>query len=363
MTHPRALAWGLSLGVLLLVAPVRGDEPATKVVQDVNEKLVKIYGAGGIQRLASYGTGLVVSPDGYILTVNSHILESQDLRVHMADGTRYHAKVVAREMNLDVALIRIGTDKLKVEGLPYFDVAEAARRAPAEPGTSILAFSNQFQIATRDEPMSVQRGVIAAYTKLHGRTGIAEAPYTGNLYVVDAPTNNPGAGGGVITTRKGDLLGIIGKDLRNETTNTWVNYALPINASAEVTGDKGEKVRVSIVDMVDKKEAYRSPTREAKTGGKELPYTGLVLVPNVVDRTPPYVDRVEPDSPAAVAKLKPDDLIVYVEGQPVSSIQNYNELLRTFEPGREIRLDVRRGDLIESVKIKLNPPRTGEIKK
>jgi S1-C subfamily serine protease len=358
MTHPRALAWGLSLGALLLVAPARGDESAMKVAAEVNEKLVKIYGAGGIQRLASYGTGVIVSPDGYILTVNSHILESQDLRVHLADGTRYHAKVVAREMNLDVALIRIGTDKLKVEGLAYYDVAEAARRAPAEPGTNVLAFSNQFQIATRDEPMSVQRGVIAAYTRLHGRTGISEAPYTGNLYVVDAPTNNPGAGGGVITTRKGELLGIIGKDLRNETTNTWVNYALPISAAAEVTGDKGEKVRVSIVDMVDKKEAYRSPTNQAgKASDKPLPYTGLVLVPNVVDRTPPYIDRVEPDSPAALAKLKPDDLIVYVDGQPVSSIQNYNELLKTFEPGREIRLDVRRGDTIESMKIKLSPPR------
>jgi S1-C subfamily serine protease len=357
MTHPRALVWGLSLGALLLVAPVRGDEPATKVALDVNEKLVKIYGAGGIQRLASYGTGVIVSPDGYILTINSHILESVDLRVHLADGTRYHAKVVAREINLDVALIRIGTDKLKVEGLPYFDVAEASRRAPAEPGTSILAFSNQFQIATRDEPMSVQRGVIAAYTRLHGRMGIAEAPYTGNLYVVDAPTNNPGAGGGIITTRKGELLGLIGRDLRNETTNTWVNYAMPISAVAEVTGDKGEKVRVSILDMIDKKEAYRSPTKEARGSGKDLPYTGLVLVPNVVDRTPPYIDRIEPDSPAALAKLKPDDLIVYVDGQPVSSIQNYNELLRTYEAGREVRLDIRRGDRIESVMIKLNPPR------
>ena len=56
-----------------------------------------------------------------------------------------------------------------------------------------------------------QRGRVEAYSRLYGRIGIFEAPYTGNVYVIDAITNNPGAAGGPITTRKCELLGMIGK--------------------------------------------------------------------------------------------------------------------------------------------------------
>src|SRR5205807_8857615 len=126
--------------------------------------------------------------------------------------------VVAFEPELDVALVKIGTnqDKVVIDDDGYFDAVEAARRPVAEPGTGVLAFSNQFQIATRDEPLSVQRGVIAAYSRLYGRIGIFEATYRGDVYVLDAITNNPGAAGGALTTRKGELLGLIGKELRNE---------------------------------------------------------------------------------------------------------------------------------------------------
>ena len=174
----------------------RADQSFAKIAEQVNTKLVKVYGAGGIHGLASYGSGFFVSPDGYILTANSHILETVDIRVHTYDGTRYHAKLVATEPELDVALLKIGTDKDTVENMPYFDVFEAAKRPVAEPGTGVLAFSNQFNIVTRDEPMSIQHGRIAAYSRLYGRIGIFEAPYTGNVYVIDAITNNPGAAGG-----------------------------------------------------------------------------------------------------------------------------------------------------------------------
>ena len=94
--------------------------------------------------------------------------------------------------------------------------------------------SNQFEIATRDEPLSVQRGVVAAYSKLHLLRGIYDAPYQGDVYVLDAITNNPGAAGGALTTQSGELLGIIGKELKNGLSNTWVNYAVPVSAAVEV---------------------------------------------------------------------------------------------------------------------------------
>ena len=83
------------------------QQPFTTVAGDVNKKMVKLFGAGGFKGLPSYGTGILVSPKGYILTVNNHILTTVDLRVHLYDGRFYHAKVVAREPGLDVALVKI----------------------------------------------------------------------------------------------------------------------------------------------------------------------------------------------------------------------------------------------------------------
>jgi serine protease Do len=331
------------------------DDSFAAVAEQVNSKLVKLFGAGGVRGLASYGTGVVVSPDGYVLTVQSHILDTQDVRVHTADGLRYHAKVVAVEPELDVALLKIGTEKEKVEDLPYFDVAEAAGRPLADSGTGVLAFSNLYQIATRDDPLSVQRGVISSYSKLYGKMGIFDAAYTGNVYVIDAITNNPGAAGGVVTNRKGELLGLIGKELRNELTQTWINYALPINAKVDVPLGDGKNVTVSILDLVQKKEQYQPP-KSNREKGKGGGFTGIVLVANPVEHTPPYVEEVMPNSPAAKAGLKADDLIVYVDGLPVGSIQTFKEVLDRYRPGMELKLEIRRGDRLSTVPLTLTEP-------
>jgi serine protease Do len=335
-----------------LAAPARSDESFAKVAEEVNKKLVKLFGSGGFKGLASYGTGVVISKTGRILTINSHILDTRDLRIHMADGTRYHGKVIAREPELDIALVQI--DKPGLELDDYFDVEAAAKKPIQEPGTGILAFSNQFQIATRDEPMSVQQGVIASHSRLYGRIGVFEATYRGNVYVIDAITNNPGAGGGAITTRKAELLGLIGRELRNELTNTWINYAIPLNASIEVTNKDGKKVTATIMDVVRLGEKYKQlPTIKTE---KNLVYHGIVLVPNVVERTPAYVEDVIPGSPADAAKLKPDDQVVYVDGLPVPDINTFNQILASYAPNSEVKLEIQRGDKLLTVPIKLAKP-------
>jgi serine protease Do len=352
------LSWPCLLAVLGLIAlavtPARTDESVSKIADEVNQKLVKLFGAGGFKGLVSYGTGIVVSPDGKILTVNSHILDTRDLRIHMSDGTRYHGRVIAREPELDVAVVQIDTGPRKLELEHWFDVVKAAKRPVAEPGTNVLAFSNAFQIATRDEALSVQRGVISAYSKLLGRIGIFEASYRGNVYVVDAVTNNPGAGGGIITTRKGEPIAMIGKELRNELTNTWINYGVPFNATVEVPDKDGKKITVSVIDLVIKGKDYKPlPPREKVTN---VAFSGIVLVPNVVERTPPYIEEVMPGSPADKAKLRPDDLIVYVDGVPVPDIKSYNNLMATYAPGAEIKLEIQRGEKLSTVSITLAKP-------
>jgi S1-C subfamily serine protease len=360
MSLPR-LSGRLLLAALLFTVPglpARADESFAKVADQVNQKLVKVYGSGGFRGVPHYGTGIVVSADGYVLTASTVMLDTQQLRVHLADGRRFIAQVVATEPQLDIALIKID----KVENLPFFDVGEAAKRPIAGVGTGVLAFSNAFEIGTRDEAMSVQHGTISAYSKLRGRRGIYEAPFSGDVYVVDAIMNNPGAAGGAVTTRKGELLGIIGKELRNTLTDSWINYAVPVQASVEGKRDD-QKVTVSIVDFLENAKAgkYTRVLEKDKFSGPGG-YHGIVLVPNVVDRTPPYVDAVQPNSPAAKAGFKADDLIVYIEGEQIGSIKTFRDIVDKAPPGTEFRVEVRRGDKLTTLTLKLEetkgPPTT-----
>ena len=79
--------------------------------------------------------------------------------------------------------------------------------------------------------------------------------------------------------------------------------------------------------------------------------TGIILVPDVVERTPAYVDAVRPVSPASRAGLQPDDLILAVEGMAVPSIGAWREILSGRRPDEPMRLEIRRGDKIEQVVI------------
>jgi serine protease Do len=341
-------------GCLVVAAPSPAQTPFHEISRQVNQKLVKVYGSGGFRGLVDYGTGIVISPDGYVLTAANHILDTQELRCHLYDGRRCLAKVIVIEPELDAALIKIE----KVEDLPYFDFTAAAKAPRANSGDWVLAFSNQFKIATRVEPMSIQRGVIAAYAKLPLQRGIFEAPYQGDVYVLDAITNNPGAAGGALTTRNGELLGIIGKEMRNSLANTWINYAVPVSAKVDVRqGD--QIVSVSLPEFVDKgmKGLYKPTSKEKKEEGQGA-YTGIVFVPNVVERTPPYVEEIAKGSPAAKAGIKPDDLVVYLDGDPVVSIAALKEMLLKMRPGTVVKMEVRRGDKLVQVELTL-----GEIPK
>src|SRR5260370_12180462 len=131
-------------------------------------------------------------------------------------------------------------------------------------------------MATLDEPMSVQRGVMAAYTKLMGRRGIFDAPFSGEVYFIDAITNNPGAAGGVITTRRGELLGLVGKEMRNTLTDTWINYAIPINARIEVING-ADKRYATVTEMIEKKEQYKPITTKDKNQKGPGTFHGIIL--------------------------------------------------------------------------------------
>ena len=347
-------------------------DPFADVVEKANRKLVKVFGAGGFQRLNNFGTGIVISKEGHILTVASQLLDTADLVVHLYDGQRLKAQVVVTEPLLDIALIKVKVEGKKIDeptglDLDFFDYDAAVKRGPAAPGDWVIGLSNTFEIALRDELLSVQRGVVSAYTKMAGRRGIFEFPYTGDVYVVDAITNNPGAAGGALLTRKGELIGIIGREIKNSQSDTWMNYAIPVGARTEVkrkvtVKDKdGKDVEEEKTDAVSMPDFVRlamrgeyKPVKTDKVIGGQGGYHGIIFVPNVLERTPAYVEDVVPGSPADKAGLRADDLVSFVDGEPVVSIKAFDEFIRkNTRSGTVVRLEIRRGEALQTVELTL----------
>lgn len=350
----------LCIILLAMAQPAPAADPVAKVAKDVNEKMVKIFGSGGFRGVVNYSSGLLISPDGFILTVASQTLDTSELIVHLYDGRKVKAVVVTTEPELDVALLKIKIEGKKLDepsglDLPCFDFAASLKRPPAEAGDWVLGFSNQFEIATRNEPMSVQQGAVTSFAKLHGRRGIFDFPYTGDVYVVDAITNNPGAGGGALTDRNGQLLGIIGREIKNSLSETWINYAIPLSAKTEVKleGEKTQTLALSEFVSLGMQFKYKpiiKPIVALGAGG----YHGIKFVPNILERTPPYVDDFYPSSPAAKAGVQINDLVSFIDGEPIYSIKAFNDYMRKTRPGTSIRLEVRRGDNLQTVEVKLD---------
>jgi serine protease Do len=194
-------------------------------------------------------------------------------------------------------------------------------------------------VATGDEPASVQHGILSAITKLDARQGVYETPYRGSVYVLDVKTNNPGAAGGALVTRRGELLGLLGKELRNAQNFTFLNYAIPIGDLRESI----EAIKAGKMDPRNESEAKKKPNRSLT-----LDDLGLTLVPDVLDRTPPFVDQVRAGSPAEKAGIRPDDLVILLDDRLVQSCKFLRSDLEYVDYQDPIRLTLIRGmDLID----------------
>jgi len=165
--------------------------------------------------------------------------------------------------------------------------------------------------------------------------------------VLDAMTNNPGAAGGALTNQNGELLGMLGKELRSAQNNIWLNYALPID---ELRGSVDQILSGKFTPSQDKPDIK---PEEAVN----LAQLGVVLVPDVLERTPPYVELVRSDSPAERAGVKPDDLVVFVGDNLVHSCKGFRDELAHIERGTKLRIVLMRGQELVEVEI---APEQGE---
>ncbi|HWL07312.1 MAG TPA: trypsin-like peptidase domain-containing protein [Planctomicrobium sp.] len=317
--------------------PCRANS-VSDVIPGVQSRVVKLFGAGGLKNLASYGSGFLVSADGHIVTVWSHLLDSDTVTVVLDDGRRFFGKVIGTDSQKDLAVL-----KIDAADLPHFELAHAANIGPGAP---VLAFSNVFKVAVGDEPVSVMHGIVSAKTELSARKGRYQLPYRGQVYVIDAVTNNPGASGGVLTTYDGRLVGILGREVRSDQNHVWLNYAVPVT-----------DLRQTIDDIVAGRHRRHDPLAEMEgkpTGGGFQPIDfGLVLVPDVVFRTPAYIETVVDGSQAARLGLQADDLIIFANGELIHSLRHLDGVLRQLPPGDDLQLVVRRDNELISVTFRI----------
>ena len=326
MRQARAWVIAIVLGGGVAAAVDDVDAVPQRVAAAAARKVVKIHGAGGIRGLESYQSGILVSPDGRILTASSTVLDSDEIDCVLDDGRRFRGTLVGVDPRREIAMLSI-----EAEDLPCFTLETAA---PAAPGTRILALSNLFGVAAGDERVSVQRGVVSALVPLEARRGPAEAAYTGDVYVLDCTTNNPGSPGGAVVDSAGRLVGMLGKELRSTASGIWLNYALP----AEALSRGGELILSGTVEPAAPVPPVAFPLRSV----------GIVLVPDLLDRTPPFVESVLPDSAAARAGLRADDLIIAVAGRSVASRAAVQRAVGGIAPGDPIPLAVvREGRVVD----------------
>lgn len=321
----------------LIVALHVGFAPASAqsdAVKSVLPTTVKIVGSGGLKGLEAYQSGIIVSGEGHILTAWSYVLDSEST-VTTNDGERFECKLLGYDAKLEIAIL-----KIDAEGLPKVDLASAIDPSV---GTSIMALCNCYGVATGDEPVSVQRGVVAAKTKLAAKRGSWQTPYTDDVYILDAITSNPGSAGGIVCDTKGRPIGLIGKESRDARTGLWLSYAIPFSKLSE-----------SVNRIIEGKNLQNKSTTSRRTAEPLEPkLLGFALVPEVLKRTPPYIEMVTEKSVADKAGLMADDLIIEINGLPTASCRDVAKRLGQVDRDSPVAITIQRGSEFLSVTMSL----------
>ena len=302
-------------------------------LEQAAEGVVKIYGAGGLAGIEAYQSGMIITGQGHVLTTNSLVLDQGEVTVVRHNGDRYSGTVIGADPVVDIAIIKIDPAG---QSLRSFDLRGAAQ---PQPGQRVFALANVFGIATGDEPVTLMRSAVAAVAPLRAQRGALERIDGGEVYILDAVTSNPGAAGGVVVTPDGRLVGMLGRELKSRITGAWLSYALPAS-----------ELRVPVERIM---QGHQSASSVGSTVSDQrvdlLKAFGFTLLPDIVPRTPPYVDHVRGDSPAAQAGLKADDLVVTIDGLVTATASEVNRLLAR-DAARPIELLVQRGEeLVEIV--------------
>ena len=317
-------------------------------------RVVKLYGAGA-GREAGYGTGVLISADGRVVTVYSLLVDADSLRAVAHDGSTYAADALYRDRVRQLALLQLQPPDEAAGppiALPYFNTcgdgatgANADCRPDLRPGDWVLGAGNAFKVADGAEPMSIAHGVFSARTRLDARRRAKEFPYTGDVLVIDAITSNPGAPGSALVNLDGALVGMIGREVVSNQTHTHFNYALP----SDVIHDFLQEAETAIEQGRSVSSGAQEPEAAAFDPGIRISRAGYRTVL-------PFVERVRRGSPADRAGVRKDDLIVSVDGRAINTAAEYDERMGAVPPDQPVEMAVRRGREIVSVRIEPEKP-------
>jgi serine protease Do len=322
------------LPLLLLAAAGTGvfaqsplDGVFDKAIEYARKRVVKVYGATA-GRVDGYASGVIVSPDGLIITMQGVYLDGSNTRVTLPDGRQCDATILKRNRELQLALLKIAE--------PTSDYFELTTETVGAKGDWVITLSNAFKVADGVEPLSVNLGIISLETTIDARLGSRDVAYRGPLVLVDAITSNPGAGGGAVVLENGQLVGAIGRVINSTDTNTRLNYAVPAFVLREFLEDKLTENPVEF------------------NAGRQPGELGIQLFRTGGSRSPAYIDRVDKGSVADAAGFRPDDLVISIGGTKIGSIREYDEALKSVYAGDEVIIVVKRGESV--LRVPVVPP-------
>jgi serine protease Do len=278
------------------------------------------------QRQQSLGSGFVIDKDGYILT-NRHVIEGADeVSVTFPGGKRFDAKIVGQDARTDVALIKI-EPAAALTALPLGDSDQLAV------GEWVMAVGNPFGLGDN----SVTVGVVSYMGRDIPLEGIGRGTSV-QMIQTDAAIN-PGNSGGPLINTRGEVVGINTMIVTGGGQgNAGVGFSVPINVAKEILPQLREKGKVTRGWLG----VYIGPVSE------DLAATyGLTGAQGAI------VNSVTPASPADKAGLKPEDLVLSVDGRKIENNGDLSRYIASKAPGTTVRLEILRGKSRQELNVTL----------
>jgi serine protease Do len=264
----------------------------------------------GKQTLQGLGSGVIISPDGYILTANHVVSGAEEIMVGLGTELRkYKAKKVGTDPGTDVALLKI--EEKNLPGIAFAD-SEKARA-----GDIVLAVGNPFGLR-----QTVTMGIISAI----GRGGMGIVDYE-NFIQTDAAINM-GNSGGALVDMKGQLLGINTAIFTRTGGNQGVGFAIPANLARDVMQSLREKGRVV----------------RGYIGASVQPLTPELAEAMKLKGEPTgaLVGEVAPKTPSEKAGIKTGDVITAVNGKKISDARELRLMIGSMAPSSKAQIQVNR---------------------